>query len=276
MNPHSLRRSACLAALLLAPALLPVASHAATPPTATAAASAASDWKPLFDGKSLTGWTVKISGSPLGENLFDTFRVEDGILKVSYDGYDKFDSRFGHLFTEIAYSHYIVRLEYRMFGEKLPDAPEWTLLNSGIMLHAQPPQSMRLDQSFPVSLEFQFLADAGTGPRSTGNVCSPGTHHEMHGALVTRHIVESSAPTFAPDEWVRVEAEVRGNEEIIHRVNGVEVLRYQRPQLDPADRDARRLLEAGAPLHVGHGHLALQAEAQPVWFRNIEIKPLAP
>ena len=34
----------------------------------------------------------------LGDNFGDTFRVEDGVLKVSYDKYPKFDGKFGHLF----------------------------------------------------------------------------------------------------------------------------------------------------------------------------------
>ena len=52
------------------------------------------------------------------------------------------------------------------------------------------------------------------------------------------------------------------------------MLRYQRPQLDPRDADAQRLLAAGAPLQLSFGHIALQAESQPVWFRNIRIKQL--
>jgi hypothetical protein len=35
-----------------------------------------------------------------------------------------------------------------------------------------------------------------------------------------------------------------------------------------------RLFAAGAPLLLGFGHIALQSEDQPVWFRNIIIKPL--
>lgn len=88
--------------------------------------------------------------------------------------------------------------------------------------------------------------------------------------------MKSSAPTFPPGEWVQIEIEVRGNEEVIHRVNGVEVLRYQRPQLDPEGRieSARALIKAGAPTQLSFGYIALQAEGQPVWFRNIELKSL--
>ncbi|MDQ8197386.1 DUF1080 domain-containing protein [Pelagicoccus enzymogenes] len=233
-------------------------------------------WIPLFDGKTLDGWTPKFAKHELGKNPYRTFRVEDGILKVSYEDYDSFDGQYGHLYSNQTYSHYRLRMEYRFEGKMMPDAPHYVNLNSGVMIHSQSPLSLGLDQSFPVSLEFQFLADEGKGPRSTGNVCTPGTNLEIDGQLVTQHIVKSSAPTFPAGEWVAIEIEVRGNEEIIHRVNGEEVLRYQKPQLDPKDgvEAAAPLLAAGAPLMLDHGHIALQAEGQGVWFRNIELLPL--
>jgi len=233
-------------------------------------------WVPLFNGKDLEGWTPKFAGHPLGENAHDTFRVEDGILKACYDKYEKFDKQYGHLFTDIAYSRYILRMEYRFTGKMMADAPHYVNLNSGVMFHSQPPQSMTMDQGFPVSLEFQFLADEGKGKRPTGNVCTPGTNLEIDGKLVTDHIVRSSAPTFPADEWVKIELEVRGNDEVIHRVNGKEVLRYQRPQLDPEGRvvSVEALTKAGAAKQLSFGHIALQAEGQPVWFRNIELKSL--
>ena len=233
-------------------------------------------WVKLFNGKDLSGWTPKVSGHPCGENPFKTFSVEDGMIKVSYDGYQKFDKQYGHLFTNIAYSRYILRMEYRFTGKMMADAPDYVNLNSGVMIHAQSPQSMRLDQGFPSSIEFQFLADEGKGRRPTANMCSPGTNIEMDGKLITQHIVESSAPTFPAEEWVSIEVEVHGGDEVIHRVNGVEVLRYQHPQLDPKNHisPATDLLDAGAPLLLNYGYIALQAEGQPVWFRNIELKSL--
>ncbi|MEK7952052.1 3-keto-disaccharide hydrolase [Luteolibacter soli] len=233
-------------------------------------------WVTLFNGKDLSGWTPKISGHPLGDNAHDTFRVEDGMIKVSYDKYGKFDSQYGHLFSNLAYSHYILRMEYRFEGKMMADAPSYVNLNSGVMIHAQPPQSMGLNQGFPISMEVQFLADEGKGKRSTANVCTPGTHLELDGKKVTQHIVESSAPTFPAGEWVKIEVEVHGNDEVIHRVNGQEVLRYQKPQLDPVCKisPAQPLVDAGAPTMISSGHIALQAEGQGVWFRNIELKQL--
>ncbi|MFZ5494815.1 MAG: 3-keto-disaccharide hydrolase [Verrucomicrobiota bacterium] len=234
-------------------------------------------WISLFNGKDLTGWTPKFAKHPLGENYADTFRVEDGVLKVSYDNYARFDGQFGHLYSNLPYSHYILRLEYRFTGAPMADAPEWAGRNSGVMIHAASPLSMTLNQSWPVSMEVQFLCTGTKAGRQTGNACTPGTHLELDGKLTTAHIIDAHASALSPmDEWVAVEVEVHGHDEVIHRINGVEVLRYRHPQLDPHDPDAARLLAAGAPLQLASGHIALQAESQPVWFRNIRLLPLKP
>ncbi|MDB4406755.1 DUF1080 domain-containing protein [bacterium] len=235
------------------------------------------EWISLFNGKNLDGWTPKIAGQEMGVNLHDTFRVEDGILKCEYDKYPVFNKQFGHLYSDLSYSHYILRMEYKFVGKMMADAPHYVNLNSGIMFHSQPPQSMTLEQAFPVSMEFQFLADEGKGRRPTGNVCTPGTNLEIDGKLVTQHIVQASTKNIAADQWVSIELEVHGNDLVIHRVNGKEVLRYQKPQLDPEGRvqPTESLIKAGAPTQLGFGHLALQAEGQPVWFRKIELKQLA-
>lgn len=240
----------------------------------TEATPAAAKWISLFNGRDLEGWTVKVAKHPIGENYRDTFRVEDGVIKVSYDRYGKFDGQFAHLYTNQAYAHYILRVDYRLTGEVMPDAPKWTAQNSGVMLHAQSPLSMTLDQSWPVSLEGQFLAIGTQAGRQTGNVCTPGTDVEVNGKLTKAHIVEATGKLYPLDQWVTFEAEVHGHEEIIYRVNGVEVLRYQHPQLDPTEPDAQRLLAAGVSKRLGFGHIALQAEGNPVWFRNIRLLPL--
>jgi hypothetical protein len=231
-------------------------------------------WHSLFNGKDLDGWTPKIAKHPAGENYADTFRVEDGVIKVNYDKYGKFDRQFGHLFTNQAYSNYILRLDYKFVGKAVEDSPPWAKLNSGVMIHSQSPLSMTLNQEFPTSMEFQFLATGATAGKQTGNVCTPGTNVEMGGKLLLDHIIDAKSKFFPLDEWVGIEAEVHGNQEVIYRVNGSEVLRYQRPQLDPRDEFAQALLAAGAPMQLAFGHIALQAESQPVWFRNIRIKQL--
>lgn len=231
-------------------------------------------WQPLFNGRDLTGWTPKIRGYELGQDPLRTFRVEDGMLTVSYENYEEFDNRFGHLFYAEPFSNYRLRVEYRFVGEQCPGGPSWAIRNSGIMIHCQPPDTMAIDQSFPVSIEVQLLGGLGTGERPTANLCTPGTHVVMNGQLVRRHCINSTSQTYHGDQWVTVEVEVRGAGKIRHFVNGEPVLEYERPQLDDADPDAQRLLRLGYPRVISRGYISLQSESHPVQFRRVEIADL--
>jgi hypothetical protein len=233
-------------------------------------------WIPLFNGKDLTGWTPKIKGHDLGDNYANTFRVKDGAISVSYEGYSEFGNKFGHLFYREPFSNYVLRVEYRFLGDQAKGGPGWALRNSGVMIHCQPPDTMTKEQDFPVSIEVQLLGGDGQHPRTTGNLCTPGTHVVMDGQLITRHCTESRSKTFHGEQWVTAEIEVRGNERIIHRINGETVLEYAHPQLDPKDADARRLIKEGqTDLMLYGGYISLQSESHPVEFRKVEIRHLA-
>jgi hypothetical protein len=241
--------------------------------SAPAAEEEDSQWIQLFNGKDLTGWTPKFKGHELGENYANTFRVEDGVIRVVYDGYSQFEGTFGHLFYQTPYSNYVLRVEYRFVGDQVEGGPGWALRNSGIMIHGQAPETMGLGQDFPVSIEFQLLGGDGEHERSTGNLCSPGTHVVMDGKLITQHCVVSRSKTYAGEQWVTAEVEAHGNGRIIHRINGQDVLEYEHPQLDPKDADAQKLIKDDQVQLYG-GYISLQSESHPVEFRKVEIRPL--
>ena len=189
------------------------------------------EWIQLFNGKDLDGWVPKIKGYELGENFGDTFRVEDGILKVSYDKYTSFDERFGHLFYRQKFSHYIIAAEYRFVGEQVPGGPDWALRNNGLMLHSQAPETMGKDQDFPISIEAQLLGGGPSGERSTAERV-----HARNGDLPERrdgerHCKNSTSATYRGDQWVRVEVEVLGADHIRHMIDGRTVLEYDSPQI---------------------------------------------
>ena len=128
-----------------------------------------SDWIQLFNGKNLDGWTAKIAKHKVGDNFADTFRVQDGLLKVSYDKYTALDDQFGHLVYKDKFSYYLVAVEYRFVGEQVKGGPDWAYRNNGIMVHSQSAESMGLDQDFPTSIEVQLLGGDGTHDRPNAN-----------------------------------------------------------------------------------------------------------
>ena len=233
------------------------------------------DWQPIFNGKDLQGWKPKITGHAYGEDPYKTFRVEDGVIKVNYDNYKEFGGKFGHLFFKEPFTDYRLRLEYRFTGQQVKGGPGWALRNSGVMIHCQPPETMRLAQEFPVSIEVQFLGGDGTNPRPTGNLCTPGTHVVMKESLLTRHCTNSSAKTYHGDGWVKAEVVVHGGGVIEHYIEGQKVLEYEKPQYDDKDPDGKTLLmQTGGKRIIEGGHISLQAESHPVEFRGIEIRKL--
>ena len=234
-------------------------------------------WVQLFNGKNLDGWVPKFSGFDLGVNYNDTFRVDNGLLIVSYDKWRAFGDppHFGHLFYKNKkFSHYIVAVEYRFVGEQVKGGPGWALRNNGVMLHCQAPETMGKDQDFPISVEAQLLAAGTTGERTTANMCSPGTEVYRSGIKVASHCITSTSNTYRDGEWVRVEIEVNGSEKVVHRIEGKTVLEYGKLEIgggnvihyDPAVK------KDGTPLR--EGYLAIQAESAPTQFRKIEIMEL--
>jgi len=236
-------------------------------------------WRPLFNGKDLAGWTPKIRGQALGDNYGDTFRVEDGLLKVVYDPakYPTFGEKFGHLFFDEPFSRYRLRIEYRFVGEQCPGGPGWAIRNSGVMLHGEDPKGMTLDQDFPASIEVQFLGGAAEGERTTANLCTPGTNVVYRGKLHTPHCTNSSSKTYRGADWVTVEIEVDGDRVIRHTIDGTAVLEYEQAQLDPADAHAAKLAETrGGRLLLDGGTISLQSESHPIEFRRVDIQELPP
>jgi len=233
-------------------------------------------WISLFNGKDLNDWTVKISKHELNDNFANTFRVENGVMKVSYDGYKTFDEQYGHIFYKKPFSAYMLRVEYRFTGDQIDGGPGWAYRNSGAMLHCQDPKTMLKDQDYPISIEGQMLGGDGTNERSTGNLCTPGTNVEIDGKLYTPHCINSSSKTYHGDQWVRAEFLVLGDSVIHHIIEGDTVLTYQKPQIgggnvsnyDPNVKQDGKALKSG--------YISLQSESHPVEFRKVELLDLEP
>lgn len=228
-------------------------------------------WISLFNGKDLNDWIVKINKHEINDNYANTFRVEDGLMKVSYDGYDSFDEQYGHIFYREPFSAYFLRIEYRFIGDQAKGGEGWAFRNSGAMLHSQDPATMLKDQNFPISVEAQLLGGDGTHDRPTGNVCTPGTHIEIDGELFTTHCLNSSSKTYHGDQWVRAEFLVLGDSIIHHIIEGDTVLTYQKPQIgggnvdffDPAIKQDGKALKSG--------FISLQSESHPIEFRKVDL-----
>jgi len=233
-------------------------------------------WVSLFNKKDIADWLVKIHRHGVNVNFGNTFRVEDGMIKVRYDQYQHFNDQFGHLYYKTPFSWFHLVVEYRFVGELQKGAPSYTLRNSGVMFHSQDPRTMPIEQDWPISVEIQFLGGLGDGkPRPTGNMCSPGTEVVYKGKIADSHCINSSSKTYDGDQWVRAELIVLGDSLITHIINGDTVLQYSKPQMGGgnANRYDPKIKQDGKLL--SSGFIALQSEGQPIDFRKVELLDLS-
>lgn len=233
-------------------------------------------WISLFNGKDLDGWVVKIRGRALGDDPMRTFRVVDGALRVDYSDYRDFGTSNGMLIYNRPLARYWLRAEYRFIGEQPAGAPAWAFRDSGIQLHGQTPDSLELNQEFPVGLEINLIGGKLLGrARPTGNVCTSGVTIELAGSRMKEKCSSTSDATIRlPDQWVRIEARI-DDADIEHWVNGRSAVKYANPVLDPADPLATVLLSNGQNSSLKSGYLSVQSNGAPIEFRKIEILPIS-
>lgn len=247
--------------------------------------SDSNDWVSIFNGKDLTGWTIKIADRPINDNYKNTFQVENGMMRIKYDQYGNFDEKYGHIYYKKPYSYYMLRFEYRFQGKQTPGGAVWNDRNSGVMVHSQSAKSLTFEQTFPVSLEMQLLGGLGKGERHTGNLCSPGTKVVIKDRLRLDHCIDSDSKTYDGDQWVKAAIIVLGDSIVHQIIEGDTVLTYEKTQIgggfvseeenwtfskikDPSDWKKKD----GMPLK--EGYIAMQAESHPIDFKNIEILEL--
>ena len=233
------------------------------------------NWKSLFNGENLDDWIVKINGYKLHDNHLNTFRAENGILKVSYDQYDNFTDEFGHLFYKTPFTNYRLKLQYRFVGDQVIGGEPWATKNSGIMIHSQAPETMLLKQGFPMSLEVQLLGGVTPGePRPSGNLCTPATHVVMNGEQITEHCIMAECKTYYGEEWIDAEVVVNNNS-ITHFIDGKPVITYSMPTIggDFLDSTSKEIQAKDGESLKG-GYISLQSESHPIEFKNIQILEL--
>jgi hypothetical protein len=147
----------------------------------TLALSAAERWQPLWDGKSLAGWTVIGKG---------TWKIEGGALHGTNV---KAEKDYGHLVTEKIYGDFTVRLKFKSLKG-----------NSGLYFRIE-------EKGFSGVAGFQAEIDA------TKDV---GGLYETNGrSWVSQPTPAQVATWFKPGEWNEMIVSARGGH-IIVQING--------------------------------------------------------
>jgi len=195
-------------------------------------------WKLLFDGESLAGWRGFKSPTP-GAG----WQAVDGVLYRAAAG--------GDLLTVEEFGDFELSLEWKLAAGG----------NSGIFFHV----IKEGDEAWWSGPEVQVLDNAvhrdGKNP-----LTAAGSNYAVHAPIrdVTKPI----------GEWNHVRLVVKGPH-VEHWLNGVKIVEYE---LWGPDWQAR--VKASKfdkiPLYgkAKRGHIALQDHGDPVWYRNIKVRPL--
>jgi hypothetical protein len=245
--------------------------------------SSGEGWMPLFDGKSLDGWYVCLNKHKLNEDPDKVFQVEDGVIHIYKDQPQGSAVAIGYIGTKSEYANYHLRLQYK-WGEKRFRPRTELRRDTGLLYHVTPP-----DVVWPRSIECQIqendvgdcflvrgaqavtdieMADVET-PMGLKKIprykpASAGGRTQTIGDGALARVIKSE--THEHDGWNTVEVIVRGSDSAEHIVNGHIVFRATNlKQLSPE--------KTWQPL--AHGRIILQAEYAEVFYRNIEIKPIA-
>src|SRR5260221_6676241 len=163
-----------------------------------AGAGDAKGFKPIFNGKNLTGWKTFLKDDKA--DPAKTFVVKDGEIQVSGEPY-------GYFYTDKSFKNFIVRYSWPYPKNQ----PEKTSMNSGLLLHIQEPHKI-----WPKSVEPQGRY------MDHGKLFFPGFSKDD----VTEQKFDEAAQKKAlkpSHEWNTTEATVRGDGTIEVRINGTVV-----------------------------------------------------
>ena len=204
------------------------------------------DWVQLFNGRDLDDWPIKFARPrSRARTCNDTFRVEDGLLKVRYDKWPTFNGEFGHIFYREPFSYYLLAAEYRFVGEQVTSGPSglgWAVRNNGLMLHSPRSEDDAEGSGFPD-------LDRGPAAGRAGRRQAADDGESLHAGHARRDERQAAHARTARTRRRRRTTAISGSASrcwctatsvIRHMVEGATVLEYQKPQIGGGSASADR------------------------------------
>lgn len=257
-------------------------------------------WRPLFNGKDLTGWETYLGKPNAASNVPDLKRDEKGVyleaIGVNRDPFNNFtvadvDGRpairisgegFGLLSTKANFGNYHLRLQFKWGAKKWPPR-EQAVRDSGLLyhVHGEPARSSGV---WPACVELQIQEhdcgdlyaiitqltvsareEAGPNNKTLYHYDPSGkpTDFKQEKPIGNRCVRLEDAEKIS-GEWNTIELICVGGDSI-HIVNGKVVMRLKNAQQQDA---------AGAWSPLSSGHISLQTEGAEIFYRDVELMPI--
>ena len=240
------------------------------------------EWKSLFNGRDMSGWTTYISMQPTSENMKvptsvrgvgvdpkKVFSVVDGTIRISGE-------EWGSMSTVGEYENFHLKFEFK-WGTKKFAPRENVVRDSGLLYYAVGPEGAQSGH-WMRSHEFQLqegdcadyhsldkvMVDAHVGDANLGDWkfyrYDPSLPLKKDIAARILKKIDVEKPS---GEWNTMEV-IADGKTLIHIVNGVEVLRAF---------NSRQVVD-GKVVPLTRGKFSLQSEGSEAFFRNIMVKQL--
>ena len=208
-------------------------------------------WKLLFDGETTDGWR-----NFKKQTIGSSWKIDNGVLyldsqKKEDGGWQAADG--GDIITDQPYENYEFSLEWKISN----------CGNSGIIFHVQ--ESEEWDYVWQTGPEMQIL----------DNTCHPDTKYPTHRAGDLYDMIETKYVTVKPaGEWNKVRI-LSENGKVTFWQNNRKVVEFNMTGEEWKEMVANSKFKdmKGFGLNT-QGHIALQDHGDPVYFRNIKIRPL--
>ena len=236
-------------------------------------ASAESEWKSLFNGKDLSGWSVTVDKLPVGQDPDRIVQVREGAIHMYPDADPELKVPFGVITHEGSFSRFHLALEYRWLEKKF--APRKNAIrDAGLLYHAS-----GIEKIWPPSVEYQiqegdsgdiiFIQESGfswahpqpdLAPQGQGDA---SLLPENGGFLrkAKNQTYFGRFPEYDHPGWNRAEVIVHADESAEHILNG-----HTRSRLEHMQHLGGGVLK--------EGKICLQFEGAEIQYRKIEIKEL--
>src|SRR5258705_13804108 len=200
----------------------------------------AQDFKPLFNGKDLSGWYsfLKNKGKNNDSNL--VFTVNDGLLKIT--GQD-----FGYIVTEKTFTDFHLVVEFK-WGEKKYPPRENVVRDNGICYYVVPQ-----DRVWPRSVECQ-IQEGDCGDFWLIDSVTAIVDGVQQGPTKNTRVIKKKDNENPTGEWNRLEV-IASKGKCTHIVNGV-------------------VVNEGENVSLRSGRILIQSEGAEIYYRKIDIKEL--
>jgi len=258
-------------------------------------ARAAENWKPLFNGRDLSGWEMFMTNpdsswnvpglkrdavtgkylEPIGKNAdpLHVFTVEtvDGRPAIHITG-----QGFGVITTAESFENFHARLQIkwgtRKWGAKLNSPRDTGLL---YFVHGEPGYD---HATWPRSIEFQIQEHDMGDLYALGAQITVDARHDgrlwrydpkgtptlfVQKLPVGNRCIKLGDPEKPNGEWNTLDLYCVGGDSV-HVVNGTVVMRLHNAQR----------LDGATPAPLSRGQLSLQTEGAEVYFRDVAITPI--